>query len=210
MRLFDSTAEVSEAITEVGLGQWHDQLLGLARPTIRYASIGTSRAGGTPDLHPKLKWPIRRPYPDAAVRNAELRDHPAHEFHSNEQKERNRRRDELIAKDAFLPFIAQIDLAEAWGQRHFDVDLPRHGRLLFFYDAREHPYGFDPPDITGFRVIWDDAPVADLMRAVGPDELAIDCLVLPAKMLHGTAGLMLPDRETFAYEALNIPVQELD
>jgi uncharacterized protein YwqG len=219
MRLFGSRAEVSQAIMDVGLGQWHDQLLALARPTLRYisgaaaadsAAIGASRTGGTPDLPSKLKWPIRPPYPDADVRNIELRDHPARKLHSYEREQRNRRRDDIIAKDALLPFIAQLDLREAWRKQQFDVDLPQDGRLLFFYDAREHPYGFDPPDGIGFRALWDESPVSDLARTAEPAELAIDCLILPAKALQCVAGLALPEWETFGYEALNIPVQERD
>jgi uncharacterized protein YwqG len=218
MRLFGSTAEVSKAIKDVGLDQWHDQLLGLARPTVRYvanasaghAAVGASRVGGTPDLPPQLKWPTRPPYPDADVRNIEVRDHPAKALHTGAQKDRDRRRDEIIAKNAFLPFIAQIDLAHAWRLRPFDIDLPKEGRLLFFYDAREVPFGFVLADMIGFRVLWDHAPVSALSRAAAPAELKIDALVLPAKTLHGASGLALPEWETFAYEALRIPNQYSD
>jgi hypothetical protein len=218
MHLFSSIAEVSEAIREVGLGRWHDQLFGLIRPTVRYiadaadspATIGASRAGGTPDLPSTLQWPIRPPYPDADVRNIEVRDHPANHLRTREQRERDRRRDEIIAKNALLPFIAQIDLADAWRRQQFDINLPKHGRLLFFYDARETPYGFGPPDATGFRVIWDESSVSDLVRAADPEELSIDSLILPTKTLCPAAGFMLPHWESFAYDALNIPVAELD
>ena len=214
MRLFDSVAGARNAIVEVGLERRSDQLLSLLRPTVRYVAdaapqvqmaTGASRIGGTPDLPRTWSWPKRPAYADADVRNIEIRDPPAVALRGNDYQERNRRQSQLINRDAFLPFLAQIDLADAWREQNFDIDLPRAGRLLFFYDARECPPGFDPADLAGFRVIWDDTPVSDLVHTIGPEELAIDYLVVPAKVLRAAAGYILPELEAFACRALSLP-----
>jgi len=219
MRLFGSLDEASKAIVEVGLEQWHDELLAHGRPTVRYtvdnmrdgaAGIGASRMGGTPDLPPNMDWLLRPPYVDATVRNAEVRDHEAIKLRSLDFRLRNDRARRLIGTDARLPFVAQIDLAKAWRIQKFDVELPKGGRLLFFYDARESPPGFDRADAAGFRVIWDETPISALVRAAAPAELVIDALVFPQKTLCATPGYALPDWETFAYERIGMPLSELE
>jgi len=55
-----------------------------------------------------------------------------------------------------LAFLLQLDLAEvraAFGQSL----LPDCGRLLFFYEAVEQPWGFDPKDRGAWRVIYDNS-----------------------------------------------------
>ena len=219
MRLFGSPDEVSKAISEAGLQEWHDQLLASARPTVQYvadsergdtAPIGVSRMGGTPDLPPTLTWPLRPPYTDAKTRNAEIRYHPAVRLRSPDYQLQNDRRNKIIGMDARLPFIAQIDLAEAWRIQQFGCALPKHGRLLFFYDARETPPGFDPADAAGFRVLWDTTPVSELVPVMPMSELAVDALVFAKKKLRPTPGLLLPEWETFAYERIGLPGSELD
>ena len=58
-----------------------------------------------------------------------------------------------------LSFLAQFDLS------HFaSTTLPTTGWLLFFYDAAEQPWGFDPSDAAGARVLYVDAPRDTLIR----------------------------------------------
>jgi uncharacterized protein YwqG len=52
-----------------------------------------------------------------------------------------------------LSFLACIDLAEIPGEAGLDW-LPQSGRLLFFYDEREMPWGFDLKHRGGWKVIY--------------------------------------------------------
>ncbi len=57
-----------------------------------------------------------------------------------------------------LSFIAQLDLAALPAVR--GLPLPRSGSLWFFYDAMNHPWGFDPKDKGSSRVIYSPSPLA--------------------------------------------------
>lgn len=48
-----------------------------------------------------------------------------------------------------LAFLAQIDLTQVRAP-----ELPAAGWLLFFYDAEEQPWGLEPQDATGSKVIY--------------------------------------------------------
>jgi uncharacterized protein YwqG len=87
------------------------------------------------------------------------------------------------AEAAPLAFIAQVDLAEVWRAGPVDPDIPREGRLLFFYDIDQRPGGYKPGDVAGARVIFDLTPVDYLKRANPPAELAelADEAVFPAQ-----------------------------
>ncbi len=54
-----------------------------------------------------------------------------------------------------IAFVASIDLAEVAAAKRFEW-LPAAGRLLFFYDMEEQPWGFDPADEGGWKVIFVD------------------------------------------------------
>ena len=58
-----------------------------------------------------------------------------------------------------LSLIAVLDLAELAGFAS-DLALPRQGILNLFYDADEQPWGFDPSDVGGWRVILADPVIA--------------------------------------------------
>lgn len=51
-----------------------------------------------------------------------------------------------------LAFLAQIDLPQLHACLAIDW-LPRAGALLFFYDVQKQPWGFDPDDADGWRVV---------------------------------------------------------
>ena len=60
-----------------------------------------------------------------------------------------------------LDFLARLSLSEI--QRIHTVPwLPQSGALLFFYDVKKHPWGFDPKDRGGFAMLH----VPDLMVPV--------------------------------------------
>ena len=69
-----------------------------------------------------------------------------------------------------LTFIAQISLREV---HPFDAEgkLPAEGMLWFFYDCSEDgmPWGFDPEDRDGWRVIY--SAEGDLARREAPEDL---------------------------------------
>lgn len=79
---------------------------------------------------------------------------------------------ERSALPAPLAFIAQVDLGEARRAGAIDPDIPRAGRLLFFYDIDQMPGGYKPGDITGARITLDMTPAAGLRRTPPPPELA--------------------------------------
>jgi len=95
-----------------------------------------------------------------------------------------------------LPFLACIDLpsiAEAlpinW--------LPRIGRLLFFYDVEEQPWGFDPKDRGSWAVIHaQDAGVPTSPPAPG---------ALPSRFVSPRRIASLPSYERPEFEALALP-----
>ncbi|MGI2032422.1 DUF1963 domain-containing protein [Rhizobium panacihumi] len=79
---------------------------------------------------------------------------------------------ENVVKPFPLPFIAQVDLAALAGEAGFDKALPTTGRLLFFYDMPVLPASYEPRGKAGWKLIYDDTPVADLERKPLPKELA--------------------------------------
>lgn len=54
--------------------------------------------------------------------------------------------------DKPLTFLARLSLAELHAAGAFDW-LPRDGALLFFYDAEEQPWGYDPADRGKWAVL---------------------------------------------------------
>ncbi len=68
-----------------------------------------------------------------------------------------------------LSFIAQINLADISGL----IDpspLPNKGWLYFFYDTEEYPWGFDPKDKAGWKVLYFDGPLDKLRRAIDDED----------------------------------------
>lgn len=79
--------------------------------------------------------------------------------------------------DKPLDFLLEVDLLEAAGLNS-GLDLPKTGRLLFFYLTTDQKWGFDPADRGCSRVYWFE-PSADDARMAPPGgkplpELAID------------------------------------
>jgi uncharacterized protein YwqG len=68
-----------------------------------------------------------------------------------------------------LSFLAQFDLAEV-AVCCVLPDFPTSGRLYFFYDAANQPWGFDPADAGKWRVVYSRSQPA-LVAAKTPDEV---------------------------------------
>jgi len=59
--------------------------------------------------------------------------------------------DWLLEIPGSLVFLACVDLAEV---HRFVRWLPESGRLLFFYDEQEQPWGYRPQDRTKWKVVY--------------------------------------------------------
>lgn len=94
-----------------------------------------------------------------------------------------------------LSFLCQINFAQIkpydWEQK-----LPDHGILYLFYDCDPDcgmPWGFDPEDASGTRVLFYDGDPAFLRRAQPPAALADFGTVFPAATMTYSAQWELPD-----------------
>jgi len=89
-----------------------------------------------------------------------------------------------------LSFLAQLDLTEV---RQADGPdwLPPDGDLLFFYDVEHEPWGFDPADRGGWRVIYRPAGMADAAADATPD--LPQGLIFAEKRLSAIASESLPE-----------------
>lgn len=66
-----------------------------------------------------------------------------------------------------LSFILQINLTDLHVYECAAV-LPSQGLLSIFYDAEDQPWGFDPKDRDGWKVMYSDAPATALGRRDSP------------------------------------------
>lgn len=110
-----------------------------------------------------------------------------------------------------LSFLAAIDLAEvATAARTHQVPgldfLPEGGTLLFFYDDDAQPWGFDPADRNGWRVIHLPTSATSLSAAAPP----VDSEPLPPHHLGFEKIFVAPDMQSDAIEALNLSDEEED
>jgi uncharacterized protein YwqG len=143
-----------------------------ARPNVRLltgevmsvdtTATATTKLGGEPDLPRGTRWPERVAYAYT-----------------------NRRGMEGGETAAPLDFLAQINLADV-AQAGCDLPLPANGLLSFFYDAELQPWGFDPADAPGFRVIYTPQG-GELSRLIHPSG------VRPALPVKLEPGESLPD-----------------
>lgn len=148
--------------------------------------LGTTKIGGRPDLPAGTEWPFRPSYPDASDRIAEIAAASQRIRAGNEEALADGSpyaspRDQIearakemtdeaapVAEGRPLAFIAQFDLAEIHVVQPLDADIPVTGRLLFFFDAQQQPWGFRPGDAAGWKVLYDTTTPAALVRATPP------------------------------------------
>jgi uncharacterized protein YwqG len=166
--------ELRQDLEEAGLGRHTEALLDAARPALRLVAedatkrapvvpaspgsddarrarrappearidgsaraFGRTRLGGEPDVPEGFRWPTRR-------------------------RTRVRYGDRIQA-GAPLSFVAQLNLAELPPVDGAGAQLPKHGMLWFFYDARFLAY--DAEDADGFHLVYSEAGLDDLRRA---------------------------------------------
>lgn len=113
------------------------------RMRVERMGLGASRFGGLPDMPSDWAWPRWDRY-----RN-EL--------------------DAWVVGSTPLCFIAQVDLEELPTTLGFPLC---HGILYFFYDASAEPWGYDPRDRLGSRVLYYTGPRSALRRTEPPHDLA--------------------------------------
>ena len=114
-----------------------------------------------------------------------------------------------------MSFLAQFNLSEC---APYDLghELPDHGMLYFFADADQAegtmPWGFDPEDADGFRVLYDDSPAEALTPAQAPAELEReedeDRLVFEQTALRFHCETELPDLESDLVQELSFSEEE--
>ncbi len=97
-----------------------------------------------------------------------------------------------------LSFLCSLDLVEV-GASDTIQWLPREGRLMFFFDVEEQPWGFNPDDRDGFAVIFAREPGAETEAPVG---------VFPKFCVDYVKKVSLPDPQRF--EDLGISMNEVD
>lgn len=153
--MFPSVEAAREAIGAMMPDHFTDLVMGVAyaalvmQPVEGGMAKGASHFGGTPNMNPAIAWPVRAPVSSPPENVAAI---------ANENGI-----DLVVAQP--LPFLAQIDLAEAAREGALPDDLPREGRLLVFYDLILGPSRL--PQDAG-RLVYDASPVSPPARAIPP------------------------------------------
>ncbi len=99
-----------------------------------------------------------------------------------------------------LTFLASLDLEEVAATGTVSW-LPKQGKLLFFYDADNQPWGFDPADRGGWAVIFVDQ--------IGSDETA-QVSVLPQFFVDFETVKSLPDWQRFDGMGIDLDDSDVD
>jgi uncharacterized protein YwqG len=97
-----------------------------------------------------------------------------------------------------LTFLASLDLGEVSATAVIPW-LPKEGKLLFFYDVKNQPWGFDPKDREGWSVIH--------IGEIGVDETA-KIEPLPKYFVEFKTLVSLPDWQRF--EQLGVELDDSD
>src|SRR5579862_2573435 len=123
-----------------------------ARRATHELALGESRFGGCPDLPQGFQW-------------------PRGSGSTVEWDAKQQRGIRTSSEEVLLHFIAQIRLDDlpTFGDRKL---LPANGSLCFFYDLEHQPWGYDPADGMGWKVVYFDAPAAQLVRTEHPQKVA--------------------------------------
>jgi uncharacterized protein YwqG len=112
------------------------------------------------------------------------------------------------AKDGTsLSFIAQIDLASQ-PRALAEQGFPSEGLLLFFYDAEQSTWGFDPNDRGSFAVTYVPDPSSAVLTN-HPDDVPAHARYGPVP-LASELTMMLPPWESVVVEELKLTRAQLD
>lgn len=103
-----------------------------------------------------------------------------------------------------LAFLLQLNLAEI-SEYFGDSILPNAGRLLFFFEADEQQWGFDPQDKGVWRVIYDESP--DIAPRNPPSDLQ-DGSFPQAKVKYYKSPSMPSPRSDAQYQRLGLTDEE--
>jgi uncharacterized protein YwqG len=166
----DSPQQVRALLIQHGLADKADDLMALARPSIRIFTqpaddatipVGASKIGGAPDLPPDFVWPIWE-----------------HELSDDMAAIWTRYNNPLPEKIRPLGFLAQFNLAEV-ALYDFQHRLPATGMLYFFYDGVEQPWVEAVRD-GGAQIIYH--PGTAVQRAPAPTNLPNESRFEPCRV----------------------------
>ena len=104
--------------------------------------------------------------------------------------------------DEPLGFIAQLDLGEINKQQTIDW-LPCCGRLLFFYDFEEWPWGFDPNDKGGWAVLYENG-TGELHFQELPSDLNEEHVAPSPKYVIAEKFTSYPDAQRINFEEVGL------
>lgn len=110
--------------------------------------------------------------------------------------------------DKPLGFIAQLDLGELNKQHAIDW-LPNSGRLLFFYDFEEWPWGFDPEDRGGWAVIYENG-TGELYGQDLPPDLNEEYIAPTVKYVTAEKFISYPDPQRLDFEEIGLSEDDED
>ncbi len=111
-------------------------------------------------------------------------------------------------RDVPLSFLAQLDFAEL---RELSAcsGLPAAGRLLFFYDAEQSTWGFDPKDRGSWFILHDTSPIGSLVRRELPPDIPAHARYRPCRLEYFEA-LSLANSDSPQFEPLSLQEEELE
>ena len=192
-----------DLIGSSSFGGRSDEISALLLPSVRISAArlaggnpGPSYFGGRPVLPPGVEWPRwdATPMFESERRYFERlrQENPRSKGRVDPEIKRIERQ---LTKPWFpMNFLAQIDFGHlaAGGAREAASALPAHGRLLFFYDLINAPWGFDPGHKGGSRVIYADAPYRGGLPA-GPTDYHPPVHEFHRSTLRFSADWTLPD-----------------
>jgi uncharacterized protein YwqG len=104
-------------------------------------------------------------------------------------------------------FIAQVNLSQL--EPVDDLPLPRLGSLFFFYDTVEQPWGFDPKNNNGFKVVYSTTNLISNALRRQPDGLDEGSLFKGFSLLPKTE-ITAPGWNHAALESLHLSQAESD
>lgn len=152
-------------------------LLSFAAPSVQFVTkntpddaipVGSSKIGGAPDLPKTMAWPMRGPS-SAGKSEVDGLLKAVKKYPSEPLRKEIDAKTILANTSAPLAFVLQLDLAECAKKGKMDADFPTTGHFYLFYDFVFKPWYAEGVDGGGFRLIYSQAPFADLVRQPPPD-----------------------------------------